>query len=163
LVTAQIHRERGACERIAAGLPEKARETTAKQINRCLGRRKGQVFAERYDATVIRHPKQVRNALAYVLNNWRKHGTTGDAPACVETDPCSSADYFDGWARRPRLLEPLALGSVARRWRGHDLDRRRADADEVDRRPLVAAPRTVFLASEWRRYGLVGTREVPSS
>ena len=45
----------------------------AKQINRVLGRRKGQVFAERYDATVIEHPKQVRNTLAYVFNSWRKH------------------------------------------------------------------------------------------
>jgi REP-associated tyrosine transposase len=133
----------------------------AKQINRALGRRKGQVFAGRYDATEIRHPKQVRNTLAYVLNNWRKHGTQGDVPRYVETDPCSSADYFDGWERRPRLREPLALGRVAVRWRGHDSDRRRADADEVDMRPLVAAPRSTFLARDWRRYGLVGTREMP--
>jgi REP element-mobilizing transposase RayT len=137
--------------------------STAKQINRALRRRKGQVFAERYHATVIEHPKQVRNTLAYVLNNWRRHRTMGDLPAWVDTDPYSSADYFDGWVRRPRLSEPLPLGSVATRWRGHDLDRRRADADEVDRRPLVAAPRSTFLAQDWRRYGLVGVREVPSA
>jgi putative transposase len=35
--------------------------------------RVGQVFIDRYHATQIRSPRQARNALAYVLNNWRKH------------------------------------------------------------------------------------------
>ena len=34
----------------------------------------GKVFPDRYHAQIIRTPRQARHALAYVLNNWRKHG-----------------------------------------------------------------------------------------
>lgn len=44
----------------------------AKAINRSLGRT-GRVFEFRYHATAITSPRQARNALAYVLNNWRRH------------------------------------------------------------------------------------------
>jgi putative transposase len=52
--------------------------SAAKQINRTLGRklrtkRRGTVFADRYFSEVVRSPRQARHALAYVLNNWRKH------------------------------------------------------------------------------------------
>jgi hypothetical protein len=41
---------------------------------------------------MLRTPREVRNALVYVLNNFRKHirGARG-------LDPCSSARWFDGW------------------------------------------------------------------
>src|SRR5262249_27184310 len=35
--------------------------------------RSGKVFAYRYHATQIRTPWHARHALAYVLNNWRRH------------------------------------------------------------------------------------------
>jgi putative transposase len=39
----------------------------------------------------------VRNALVYVLLNFRKH-----LRATSLVDPCSSGPWFDGWARPPR-------------------------------------------------------------
>ena len=129
----------------------------AKQINKTLGNRSGQVFAERYGCKVIAHPKQVRSTLSYVLNNWRKHGT-GDVPRYVDKDGYSSADYFDGWtykSRRQKAPVPLGSVSVRLRWRPDDPD--------DDPRPLVAAPRTLLLATGWQRYGLISPREEPSS
>ena len=65
----------------------------AKGINQTLGRR-GRVWGERYHARALRTPREVRNALVYVLQNWRRHfGVTG------EVDARSSAPWFDGWPR----------------------------------------------------------------
>jgi REP element-mobilizing transposase RayT len=36
-------------------------------------KRRGQVFADRYHAVTLTSPRQVHHALAYVLNNWRRH------------------------------------------------------------------------------------------
>jgi len=83
----------------------------ARRLNR-LWNRRGRVFADRYHDRILRTPREVRNALRYVLNNARKHGIflRGDRP-----DPCSSGRWFDGWrdwlARAPG--SPLAL---ARTW-----------------------------------------------
>jgi REP element-mobilizing transposase RayT len=41
-------------------------------LNRLAGRR-GAVFADRYHAKVLSTPRQVANALRYVLDNYRKH------------------------------------------------------------------------------------------
>src|SRR4051812_5153542 len=48
----------------------------AKRLNRALGRR-GRFFSDRYHARALKTPREVRNALAYVLNNARKHGISG--------------------------------------------------------------------------------------
>jgi hypothetical protein len=63
----------------------------AKAVNRSLGRH-GRVWGDRYHARMLRTPREVRNALVYVLNNFRKHirGSRG-------LDPRSSARWFDGW------------------------------------------------------------------
>ena len=45
----------------------------ARGLNK-LWNRKGGVFADRYHERILRTPKQVRNALCYVLCNARKHG-----------------------------------------------------------------------------------------
>jgi len=50
----------GLCVRIARGL------------NRLMGR-KGKVFADRFHSHVLRTPREVRNAIAYVLGNARVH------------------------------------------------------------------------------------------
>lgn len=80
----------------------------ARAINRALGRR-GQVFSDRYHSRELTSPREIRNALVYVLQNFRKHGAAGPG-----TDPCSSARSFDGWtvACGP-VLEPFAK---ARTW-----------------------------------------------
>jgi len=49
----------------------------AKNLNRVLGR-SGTVFADRYHTETLETPTQVRNAIAYVLGNWRKHGEDRD-------------------------------------------------------------------------------------
>ena len=65
----------------------------AKAINRALNR-SGSVWGDRYHARVLRTPREVRNGLVYVLQNWRKHlrGIGG-------FDPCSSAKWFGGWSK----------------------------------------------------------------
>ena len=68
----------------------------AQAINRAL-RRTGRVLAERYHARALRNPRETRNALVYVLLNWRKHFDQRGV------DPRSSGPWFDGW----RHTEPI--------------------------------------------------------
>lgn len=79
----------------------------ARAINRALGRR-GQVFTDRYHARMLRSPREVRLALVYVLQNWRKHGGRGGG-----VDPCSSSASFDGWRGRACTAAPVVR---ARTW-----------------------------------------------
>ena len=77
----------------------------AKNLNRLWGR-KGQVF-QRFHERVLKARAQVRNALVYVLNNARKHGSWfKDRP-----DPYSSGPWFRGWQWRqpaPNSRSPVA-------------------------------------------------------
>ena len=85
----------------------------AKAVNRALGGR-GQVFPDRYDAHELKTPRETRNALLYVLQNWAKHGTGG------AYDPLSSATPLDGWSVPPpgSTMEWRAEGSP-QTWLGH--------------------------------------------
>jgi putative transposase len=93
----------------------------AKAINCTLGRRGG-VWADRYHARALTTPREVRHALVYVLQNWRKHltGVRG-------LDPRSSAGWFTGWrmamaappGRPPVVKARTWLASVG--WRRHGL------------------------------------------
>jgi hypothetical protein len=73
--------------------------------------------------TVITSPRQARSAIAYDLNNWRRHREhlTGDAQRRAPIDPYASGVGFDGWADRPARLdlppgyEPLPVAG-ARSW-----------------------------------------------
>jgi hypothetical protein len=104
----------------------------AKAINRALGRR-GKVWGDRFHARALATPREVRRALVYVLQNWRKHvrGAHG-------LDPRSSAAWFAGWRRsivppsgRAPVVTPRTwLGSVG--WRRHGL----LGVDETPRQPL---------------------------
>jgi REP element-mobilizing transposase RayT len=61
-------------------------------------RRRGTVFPDRYHMRVLTSPLAVRHALAYVLNNWRKHGEDrSDLPRTWKIDPFSSGIGFSGW------------------------------------------------------------------
>ena len=72
-------------------------------------KRRGRVFTDRYHATPIAHPRQARNALAQVLDNWRKRRA---AARRGPVDPYSTAVWFPGWLARtsgapwPRGYEP---------------------------------------------------------
>ena len=106
----------------------------AKRLNKLWGR-KGTVFADRYHRQDLKTPKQVRNAIRYVLMNVFRHRS--DRPSARETriDPFSSGRAFDGW------LEA-------------DLCRNRAPDD-------VESPRSWLLRTGWRRHGLLSIHERP--
>ncbi len=71
----------------------------ARRINARYGRT-GKVFAYRYHATALTTPRQVRNTLSYVLNNWRRHqeDLRGPRQRAAILDPYSTAVTFTGWA-----------------------------------------------------------------
>ena len=119
--------------------------SAAKQVNRALSdgrrRRRGSVFAERYHSEAITTPRRARHALAYVLNNWRKHGE--DRGRGYNTDPYSSGCLFQGWKafEGTQLMWSLPEGYG----------------------PLfVWLPQTWMLREGWKRYGPIGFHEVPS-
>ena len=110
----------------------------AKAVNRALGRA-GRVWGDRYHARMLRTPREVRNALVYVLNNFRKH--LRDA---VGLDACSSAQYFDGWRTVPafgRVVGVLPV-ATARTWLARVGWRRHGpiDVDECPRAVRSRAP-----------------------
>jgi hypothetical protein len=106
----------------------------ARNINRAAGRR-GKLFAERYHLHVLETPREVRNALLYVLRNGVRHGAS---PAGPFFDIFSSALYFDGWTEQTTT-------------RFFD------DGDH----PVVPA-RSWLLTTGWRRHGLLSFGETPS-
>ena len=99
----------------------------------------GKVFKYRYHATQIRTARHARHALAYVLNNWRRHWLDLENGRLLKTrlDEYSSAISFAGWQqgtfRMPDGYEPL---------------------------PVMAA-RTALLAEDWMAYGLIDIWERP--
>ena len=65
----------------------------ARAVNRLCGR-KGQVWPERFHTRELRSPRQLRNALVYVIQNRAKHSRGERA-----MDPYSSAGVFNGWVK----------------------------------------------------------------
>ena len=116
--------------------------SAAKHINIEV-KRKGRVVSDRYHARVLRTPRQVRNAISYVLNNWRKHAehTRGIARTWL-LDPFSSGANFGGW----KELEGKFFLFAVR---------------ETYERLLTCFPQTWLLREGWERWGLIRAREVP--
>ena len=91
----------------------------ARRVHAWLGTR-GEVFADRYFATSLRSPAQVRNVLSYVLNNWRKHGEDRAERSIAAMDPYSSAGMLEEWrefrhsseARRVPVALPQFWGTT---------------------------------------------------
>jgi len=84
----------------------------ARGLNR-LWNRKGRVFGDRFHDRALKTPREVRNALAYVLNNARRHRVSVPED---EPDAFSSGRWFDGWKNftaRPPQNAPI---SRARSW-----------------------------------------------
>lgn len=116
----------------------------ARRVNMMVGRR-GKVWKERYHRRDLATPRQFRNALVYVLQNFRKHAPEDKrASRGREIDGHASGIWFDGWkddALRQRLRE------------------RRERAGP---RP-TAAPRTWIARVGWKRHGLIDPRESAKS
>ncbi len=66
----------------------------AKRLNTILARLTGKVWGDRYHARELETPREVRNALVYLLQNYKKHGFTIHGPV---VDDYSSAPRFAGW------------------------------------------------------------------
>ena len=86
----------------------------SKALNELSGA-KGSVFTERYHSHLLTSPRQVKNALRYVLFNYHKHcKQLGMRLPKGFFDPCSSASLFKGWSRKTKvnvsgLYKPLSL------------------------------------------------------
>jgi hypothetical protein len=105
----------------------------ARAVNRVFSRR-GPALADRFQHRVLKTPREVRHALAYVLLNARRHAGRG-ARRIGKLDPASSGRWFDGWRRR-------GLSAVDP--------------------PAVATPHTWLIQRGWRRHGLIGLEEIPA-
>ena len=114
----------------------------ARQLNKAL-RRSGRVIADRYHVRVLESLRQLRAAIAYVINNRRRHlyEHGGWTVRRDFVDPFSSGWYFDGFADGPRDRLPERLANV--------------DA------PVTAA-RAWPLQRGWRHHGLVAVDEIPA-
>ena len=96
----------------------------------------GKVFEQRYHLVPIGSARQARNALAYVLNNWRRHRI--DVFGRWPVDPYSSGVTFTGWSRPVSFTLP------------------------PEYQPLPVSPtQTPLLDRDWKQYGLIDPYEVP--
>jgi REP element-mobilizing transposase RayT len=82
----------------------------ARAVNRAWGR-KGSIFSDRYHDRILRTPKEVRNALAYVLNNAKRHGIYE-----AGVDSFSSGLWFDGWREAKPSISVASILPKARTW-----------------------------------------------
>lgn len=117
----------------------------SKHINALISRRRGErrrgsVFRDRYYVVALTTPRQVRNTLAYVLNNWRHHGADRGSRALI--DRYSSAINFHYWKERaglPRFQTPSGYFG-----------------------PMMAWPRTYLLKELWHaKYPRISVFDVP--
>ena len=113
----------------------------ARSVNRALGRT-GKLFEDRYHARALKTPREVRNALRYVLNNALHHEAAPSMRDGTWIDPCSSAAWFDGW-RSPVVPDT---------WWKREL---------LARPSPVARPTRWLLRVGWRRHGALAFDEVP--
>jgi putative transposase len=93
----------------------------ARGLNRAW-QRSGSIFSDRYHDRILRTPSEVRNALAYVLNNAKRHGIFE-----AGVDPFSSGRWFDGWrealpsASAPPILVKAKTWLLTLGWRRRGL------------------------------------------
>lgn len=111
----------------------------ARRLNRLWGRQ-GRVFADRYHDVILKTPRQVRNALVYVLHNVLRHARRHGKRIGKALDVCASGRWFDGWR-----------------------DERNTHVPEGTPRPTVHA-RTWLLGTGWRTRGggRIGLDEMPA-
>jgi REP element-mobilizing transposase RayT len=114
--------------------------SVARRLNPAL-MRSGKLFAHRYHARYLKTPREVRNALRYVLLN-RKHHDAEKRFSKQWIDPCSSAAWFAGWAQPVRADEP---------WKRELLAMERP----------TATPTVWLLTDGWKKHGGLRFEERP--
>jgi putative transposase len=114
----------------------------SRRLNAKLGR-SGKLFATRYHARALATPREVRNALRYVLLN-RKHHAADERFDRFWIDPYSSGSWFTGWSD-PARAERLRRSEFA-----------------TEPRPTAEAT-TWLLRIGWKqRHGPIGLDERPA-
>jgi len=115
----------------------------ARYVNQLVTRR-GRFWADRWHGRALTSPRAVRNALVYVLANFRKHEKRRISPGI---DAFSSAAHFDGWRTKaagrelPRAGPPYHTAMA--RW------------------VAVALAKSWLGGTGWKRAGLIGVDESP--
>jgi REP element-mobilizing transposase RayT len=120
--------------------------SAAKHINAAMSRRRrsrrrGTVFTDRYHARILNSPTSAKRAIAYVLNNWRRHRQ--DRGSSWLVDPYSSGISFPGWKE---------LEGALWMWR---------PSDPRYQPLLVFQPKTWLLRTGWELAGPIRVRDVP--
>ena len=111
----------------------------ARALNK-LWQRRGKVFADRYHDRILKTPREVRNALRYVLGNGKKHAAQGREVSVPQAlDTYTSAPWFDGFR------ESVTVRGI-----------------EAMPRPVTEA-HTWMLTIGWRRHGLLSVHELPAT
>ena len=106
----------------------------AKALNR-LWKHAGSVFNDRFHSRLLKTPREVKNALGYLLLNARKHRQK----LAQVLDRFASGPWFDGWQETLRIR---GLDGVPR---------------------PVALARTWLVRIGWRRHGLISVHATPAN
>jgi putative transposase len=114
-------------------------------INQLLNRR-GSLWADRWHGRALASPSEVRNALVYVLANFRKHASR---PMPQGVDPCSSAAWFHGFRGIDVQRGPPPLASRA--W----------PLGKEDEDVPISEPRTWLLRHGFLKAGRIRLDEAP--
>jgi REP element-mobilizing transposase RayT len=114
-------------------------------VNRLLIRR-GPLWADRWHGRALKSPREVRNALVYVLANFRKHASRS-VPRGV--DPCSSGAWFRGWRGMDSRRGPPPLAARA------------PPVAPTDEEVPVSEPQTWLLRTGFLRAGRIKLDEAP--
>lgn len=127
----------------------------ARYVNELLLRR-GRFWADRWHGRALKTPREVRNAIVYVLANFRKHARRA-IPSGL--DPFSSAAWFDGWREwRLDFGAPPPFSESAPWWRCE----REVGSGEVNANAAESSTARTWLARHgWRKHGLIGLAEAP--
>jgi hypothetical protein len=104
-------------------------------------------------------PREVRNALLYVLANFRKHAKT---PLTGGIDAFSSAVRFDGFRGAASGTSLPRAGPPFDRGRGRTARGDSPLALVLAACVVVSQPVTWLAATGWRRHGLLRIDERPS-
>ncbi|AKV04471.1 hypothetical protein AKJ09_11134 [Labilithrix luteola] len=123
--------EAGAKSSLECGMKSLVARIT-KRVKKVLGVVRAKLWGDRYHRRDLTSPRQVRNALVYVLSNFKKHLRIEDGTPRI--DLRSSAQWFRGWIQTRKLPEEPSP---------------------------VEPPRTWLARVGWRKHGLIHPGEAP--